>query len=124
LIHRGRTDHPDFPDAISKSSGSPIGIRVEDAGKSSGSQRADEHAQFSIHAVSSGLRGGHRRKSVAVLAGFRPGSLSGSPVRFTRRRRHIVGRTELSRDDKTWNDDLQITYRRFEVETADREPTN
>ena len=110
LIHRGRTDHPDFPDAISI-----IGFtdrdRVEDAGKAPAASAPMSMHYFDSRGVFRVYEAGIDEKAWRFWRDS-PGFYQRFTGTFTDGGDTIVGRTELSRDDKTWNDDLQITYRR------------
>jgi len=113
LIHRARTDHPDFPDSISI-----IGFtgldRVHAANDAT--PAGDGEEQLRMHYFDS--RGVSRVFEVAVDdASWRMWrDAPGFSQRFTGTWADggdtIVGRTQLSRDDVQWNDDLAITYRR------------
>ncbi|MGH8945516.1 MAG: hypothetical protein ACRDVL_05150 [Acidimicrobiia bacterium] len=114
LIHRARTDHPDFPDSISI-----VGITDRD--------RVDEAANGSAAEVESPIRmhyfdsrGVFRVYDVAIddqswriwrdSSGFSQ-RFTGT---FTENGDAISGRWQLRRDDVHWDDDLEITYRRRE----------
>ena len=98
LVQRSRTDHPELPDGLSV-----IGAM-------------DEGPELSMHYFDS--RGVHRVYRVSfddgVLRLWR--DAPGFSQRFTGPigddGRTITGRWELSRDGSTWDDDLQITFRR------------
>jgi hypothetical protein len=95
LIQRSRADHPDFPDAIGI-----IGI---------------VDAALSMHYFDS--RGVHRIYAVGFADGVWTMSRDapGFSQRFAGRSPDadtIAGLWQLSRDDATWADDLQVTYRR------------
>jgi hypothetical protein len=95
LIHRAWSDHPDFPDSISV-----IGVTEE----------------LSMHYFDS--RGVHRVYRVgASEAEWRiwrdaPGFSQRFTGRFSDGGDTLSGVWELSQDDSTWADDLEITYRR------------
>jgi hypothetical protein len=111
LIHRARTDHPDFPDSISI-----IGFmdrdRVDDARSTSDAGKP----RLCMHYFDS--RGVFR----VYEASFEPSAwrlwrdAPGFSQRFTgvvsQDGRSIEGRWEVSEDDVTWASDLEITYRR------------
>jgi hypothetical protein len=113
LIHRARTDHPQFPDSISI-----IGImdrdRVEDA-PANGSKLANE-ARLCMHYFDS--RGVFRIYDMTIDDGvwrlWR--NAPGFSQRFTGTFDHagdtVDGRWELCRDDVNWANDLEIIYRR------------
>jgi hypothetical protein len=96
LINRARNDHPDFPDSISV-----IGL-------------VDE--RIAMHYFDS--RGVHRVYETSVSGGLWHISrdAAGFSQRFTGTiaddGNTISGIWELSRDDSTWRDDLEITYRK------------
>jgi hypothetical protein len=95
LIVRARSDHPDFPDSISII-GDTDGLRM--------------------HYFDS--RGVHRVYVVGVsddaweFSRDAPGFSQRFTGTFEDGGRTISGLWKLSRDDTTWDDDLQITYRR------------
>jgi hypothetical protein len=96
LIQRSRTEHPEFPDAIGV-----IGI-VDDA--------------LSLHYFDS--RGVHRVYDVALDDG--DWRMSREAPGFSQRfaatfadADTVVGVWELSQDDSTWANDLEVTYRRL-----------
>jgi hypothetical protein len=95
MILRARTDHPDFPDSISVI-GDTDGLR--------------------LHYFDS--RGVHRVYEAGVTEATLQFSRDapGFDQRFTgtfeEGGNRISGLWKLSRDNKTWEDDLQITYRR------------
>lgn len=113
LLHRANSDHPDFPDSISI-----IGM--------TGSDRVDaSQGVVTPAAVDSELRmhyydsrGVFRVYSVSIddtswliwrdapgfSQRFRGAAVDGGDT--------IVGRWQLSHDDRHWDDDLEITYRR------------
>ena len=115
LLHRARTDHPDFPDALSVI-GDMAHDRVDDAGDSGDGVPAGGTSSLRMHYFDS--RGVFRVYEVRVddaswqwwrdAAGF--------SQRFTGRFADggdtIVGQSQLCEDDVHWADDLAITYRR------------
>ena len=113
LIHRARTDHADFPDSISI-----IGItdrdRVENAPIDD--PAAATESRLSMHYFDS--RGVFRVYDVSVndqawrLWRDAPGFSQRFTGTFADRGDTIAGQWQLCRDDITWNDDLQIMYRR------------
>jgi hypothetical protein len=113
LIHRARTDHPDFPDSISI-----IGFterdRVGDQ-PDQGSAVATE-SRMSMHYFDS--RGVFRVYSSTVdEEAWRfwrdaPGFSQRFTGTFADGGDTIVGHSQLCEDDIHWNDDLKITYRR------------
>ena len=112
LISRTRTDHPDFPDAISI-----IGFtdrdRVEKAPVSDPTAGAD---RLSMHYFDS--RGVFRVfEASADQQAWRfwrmaPGFSQRFTGTFADGGDTIIGQTQLCQDDVHWNDDLAITYRR------------
>ena len=112
LIQRSRTDHPDFPDAISI-----IGQMGHDrADDATGAVSDAGKPQLRMHYFDS--RGVFR-----VLEASMDGATwrlwrdaPGFSQRFTGTLADggdvIVGRWQLRRDDVNWADDVQITYRR------------
>jgi hypothetical protein len=113
LIHRARTDHKDFPDAISI-----IGVmnrdRVDSAKEANPSGGGEPRLE--MHYFDS--RGVFRDYEVSVddqaWRWWRdsPGFSQRFTGTFTEGDDTIVGVSQLCRDDVHWNDDLQITYRR------------
>jgi hypothetical protein len=99
LIQRSTADHPDFPDSISV-----IGAMEE------GSE------ELSMHYYDS--RGVHRVYSLSMDDGVL--RIARDAPRFSQRFEAtltddgdtLAGVWKLSTDDETWNDDLEITYRR------------
>ena len=113
LIHRARTDHPDFPDAISI-----IGLTDRDrVDSAAGTAPADDDSsRLRMHYYDS--RGVFRVYEASIDdASWRLWrDAPGFSQRFTGTVADggdtIVGRWQLSRDDLDWHDDLEITYRR------------
>jgi hypothetical protein len=95
LIVRARLDHPEFPDAISII-GDTDGLRM--------------------HYFDS--RGVHRIYETSISDDS--WDIRRDSSEFSQRMRHtfeddgntMVGVSQLSRDGKTWDDDLEVTYRR------------
>jgi hypothetical protein len=113
LIHRARTDHPDFPDAISI-----IGFTERDRVHNAPSvdpETADK-PQLRMHYFDS--RGVFRVYDVSVddeswrLWRDSPGFSQRFTGTFADGGDTIVGRWQLCRDELHWNDDLAIIYRR------------
>jgi hypothetical protein len=96
LIQRSVTDHPEFPDALAV-----IGVTDE---------------QLCMHYFDS--RGVYRVYAVSVDEGSwrfsrdAPGFSQRFTGTFSDDGNIITGRSQLSEDGSTWNDDLAITYRR------------
>jgi hypothetical protein len=115
LIHRARTDHPDFPDAISV-----IGLTERDRiGSVSSPVPTDaDTSQLRMHYFDS--RGVFRVYEVSIDdATWRLWrDAPGFSQRFTGTLADgddtIIGHWQLCRDDLHWDDDLEITYRRSE----------
>lgn len=113
LIHRSRTDHPDFPDAISI-----IGVtdrdRVDDP--PGAAPASADPSRPTLHYFDS--RGVFRVYDVSIDdASWRLWrNATGFSQRFTGTTADggdtIVGRWQLSREGTHWDEDLQITYRR------------
>jgi hypothetical protein len=112
LISRTRTDHPDFPDAISI-----IGFADRDRVHGGPSTNAAPGGnRLSMHYFDS--RGVSRVFDVSIdnqtwrFWRDAPGFSQRFTGTFCDNGDTIVGRTELCQDDVHWNDDLAITYRR------------
>jgi hypothetical protein len=109
LIHRARTDHPDFPDSISI-----IGFTERD--------RADPDAppapapQLQMHYYDS--RGVYREYAVTIDADTwrwsrpSPGFSQRFEGTFVDDGNRLLGLVQMSKDDAHWDDDLRITYTR------------
>jgi len=114
LIHRVRTDHPDFPDAISII-GDMERDRV-DGTRGGDSPAARTPSSWRMHYFDS--RGVFRvyETNVTDEAWQWWRDAAGFSQRFTGRFGDggdtIVGRSQLRKDDVHWADDLAITYRR------------
>lgn len=114
LIHRARSDHPDFPDSISI-----IGItghdRVERGQRNTDPAAADEPC-LCMHYFDS--RGVSRLYRISVDdTGWRiwrdaPGFSQRFLGTFADSGETIAGSWEVCEDDASWTGDLQITYRR------------
>jgi hypothetical protein len=115
LVHRARTDHPDFPDAISI-----IGLTERDRIDSAtgATPAAAGKSQLRMHYFDS--RGVSRVYEVSIddASWQLWRDAPGFSQRFTGTSADggdtIVGRWQLCRDDLHWDDDLEITYRRRE----------
>lgn len=113
LIHRGRTEHPDFPDAISI-----IGFTEHD--RIDKSANADATAagkpQLTLHYFDS--RGVFRLYDASIddrswqYWRQAPGFSQRFTGTFAEGGDVIVGMSQLCEDDVHWKDDLEITYRR------------
>lgn len=95
VVVRASTDHPDFPDSISVI-GDTDGLRMH---------YFDDRGVHRIYEI---------RMTEAAWEWSR--DAAGFSQRFVGTFEDggntIVGRSKLSLDDETWNDDLEITYRR------------
>ena len=113
LIHRARTDHPDFPDSISII-GSTERDRVDN--EAGTDPPAAEEPPLSMHYFDS--RGVFRVYGVSIddqswrIWRNAPGFSQRFHGTVTDGGDTIVGRWQLCKDDVHWHDDLQITYRR------------
>ena len=96
LIHRSRNEHPDFPDAIAVIGAPTEGLSMH---------YFDSRGVFRVYEVS---------MDDGVWRFWRdaPGFSQRFTGTFADDGDTIVGRSQLSRDDSTWDDDLAITYRR------------
>jgi hypothetical protein len=113
LIHRARTDHPDFPDAISI-----IGYtdrdRIDKTAAGNAATVAD--SKLTMHYFDS--RGVFRLYDFTIdtksyrFERLAPGFSQRLTGTFADHGNTIIGRSQLCQDDVTWKDDLQITYRR------------
>jgi len=95
LIVRARSDHPDFPDSISVI-GDTDGIRMH---------YFDTRGVYRIYEVRAG-------EEALEFSRDEPGFSQRFTGTFEDGGKTISGLWKLSRDDETWDDDLQITYRR------------
>ena len=99
MVQRSTADHPDFPNSISV-----IGAM------------SDDDERLSLHYYDS--RGVHRVYSLEMsedvmrIARDHPGFSQRFEGRLTDGGDTLAGTWQLSRDDETWDDDLEITYRR------------
>jgi hypothetical protein len=109
LIHRARTDHPDFPDSVSI-----IGITERDRVEDQSSQQGAP--QLHMHYYDS--RGVFRNYSASIddavwrLEMLSPGFSQRFTGTFADDGNTIVGLWQMCQDEQHWNDDLRITYRR------------
>jgi hypothetical protein len=114
LMHRARTDHPDFPDSL-WIIGDMARDRVDGA-DGGGDSAARAPSSWQVHYFDS--RGVFRvyetRMADDAWRWWR--DAAGFSQRFTGRFMDggdtIVGRSQLRKDDDHWADDLAITYRR------------
>ena len=113
LIHRARTDHPDFPDSISI-----IGVTERDRVDNQPDSDPADATESPISMYYFDSRGVFRVYDVSIddEAWRFWRDAHGFSQRFTGTFADggdtIVGRSQLCLDDTHWNDDLQITYRR------------
>jgi hypothetical protein len=112
LIHRARTEHPDFPDSISV-----IGVTDRDrVDGSSGESSAPTDSRLQMHYFDS--RGVFRVYDVSIddetwrLWRDAPGFSQRFAGAVADSGDTISGTWQLCPDDVHWNDDLRITYRR------------
>jgi hypothetical protein len=111
LLHRARTDHADFPDALSV-----IGDDEQDRADAAAPTRDHDEPGLSMHYFDS--RGVFRRyQASADHQAWRfwrdsPGFSQRFTGTFSDGGDTIVGVSQLRNDDDHWHDDLKITYRR------------
>ncbi|HTU60328.1 MAG TPA: hypothetical protein VMF89_17880, partial [Polyangiales bacterium] len=112
LIHRARSDHPDFPDSISI-----IGATDQDrVDEKTREVAASSQSKLTMHYFDS--RGVFRVYEVSAdaetlrFARLAPGFSQRFTGTFADGGDSLVGRWQVSTDDKSWDDDLRITYRR------------
>ncbi len=113
LIHRARTDHPDFPDAVSI-----IGFTERDRVDNVPSINPASADKPSLRMHYFDSRGVFRVYEVSIddeswrLWRDAPGFSQRFNGRVADRGDTIVGCWQLRRDELHWDDDLDITYRR------------
>lgn len=114
LIHRARSDHPDFPDSISI-----IGFTERDRVENAPGNKAPAAAgkpQLSMHYYDS--RGVARVYDMSIAADAwriwrnAPGFSQRFTGAFADGDSTISGVWQMCEDDIHWKDDLEITYRR------------
>ncbi len=113
LIHRARTDHPDFPDSISI-----IGVTERDRvdNQPDNDPAVAKESPISMHYFDS--RGVFRVLEVSIdeeawrIWRDAPGFSQRFTGTFADGGHTIAGRWQLCRDDIHWDDVMQITYRR------------
>ncbi len=111
LIHRARTDHPDFPDSISI-----IGMTESDRVDSSTHTVPAGDGALHMHYFDS--RGVFRDMNVSIddstwrIWRDAPEFSQRFTGTVTDEGRTIVGHWQLRKDDLHWHDDLEITYRK------------
>jgi hypothetical protein len=106
LIYRSSYDHPDIPDAISII-GDTAGLRMHYF------DTRGVHRIYEVNVTADGWETAMDRHAPAT-------SFASPDDRFSQRMiftfedddRTMAGKGELSHDNVTWEDDLQITYRR------------
>lgn len=113
LIHRARTDHPDFPDSIAI-----IGFteydRVEEGARSVPANHKQQRLQMNYF-DSRGVSRIYDARANEESWGYErmaPGFSQRFTGRFADDGNTITGISQLCQDDRTWHDDLAITYRR------------
>jgi hypothetical protein len=99
LLHRARTDHPDFPDSISV-----IGDTAEDA-DSLTMHYFDSRGVFRVYRFSA-------EEGQLRIWRDEPGFRQRFTGRFSDDGNTFDGTFELNAEDAGWIDDLKITYRR------------
>jgi hypothetical protein len=109
LIHRSKMDHPDFPDGISII-GHTERDRVDDEPAAGGDKPLtmhyfDSRGVFRVYEVSID-------ESAWKIWRNAPGFSQRFTGAVTDGGKIIAGLWQISKDDKTWDDDLRITYRR------------
>lgn len=115
LVHRARFDHPDFPDSISIL-GFTDRDRVADAASYDPATAGE--ALLRMHYFDS--RGVFRVYEASIdneswrIRRNAPGFSQRFTGTFADDGDTIVGRWQLCQDEHSWNDDLEITYRRRE----------
>ena len=111
LLHRARTDHPDFPDALAV-----IGDDEQDRADDAAPTRDRGEPRLRMHYFDS--RGVFRLyEASADEQAWRfwrdsPGFSQRFTGTFSDDGDTIVGVSQLRQDDDRWTDDLKITYRR------------
>jgi len=113
LIHRARTDHPDFPDSISIL-GFTDRDRVDKGARTAPASAGEP--QLTMHYFDS--RGVFRVYDVSVddeawrIWRDAPGFSQRFTGTFADGGDTLIGRWQVCEDDVRWTDDLEITYRR------------
>lgn len=112
LIHRGRVEHPDFPDSISI-----LGVTDQDRVEGGAREVAENgEPQLSMHYFDS--RGVFRVYAASIDQGSwrlwrnAPGFSQRFTGTFAADGNTLEGLWQQCTDDTTWQDDLKITYRR------------
>jgi hypothetical protein len=110
LIFRARTDHPDFPDSISII-GDTGGLQMHYF------DSRGVHRIYEVHVTQDGwefARDAAGRDAPEIGRDTPPFSQR-LTLTFEDDDDTMAGRSKISSDDKTWRDDLQITYRRSQT---------
>jgi hypothetical protein len=109
LIIRSRTDHPEFPDAVSI-------LGSVDRDRVGEDQARREPPGLRMHYYDS--RGVFRELTASIdatswrLERIAPGFSQRFTGTFSEDGNTIAGLWQLCKDERTWHDDLKITYRR------------
>lgn len=115
LIQRARADDPRFPEAT-MIIGDTASDRVADAGDATGAPGGEADTPLQLYYFDS--RGVFRTYDVTIddhewrFWRVAPGFSQRFTGKFADRGNTIVGLSELNRDDKRWERDLELTYRR------------
>jgi hypothetical protein len=99
LIFRSQVDHPDFPDSIAII-GDTNGLHMH------GFDSRGLHRLFDVTVTEVGWEATRRQPASS------PDFSQRIPLSFADGDRTMTGTSQISHDDKTWDDDLAITYRR------------
>lgn len=111
LVHRARTDHPDFPNSIAiightdhdRIDDSAGALRTESAKPALRMHYFDSRGVFRVYETEIDAASWRVWRNAPEFSQRFNGTLDGDT---------IVGRWQLCRDDVNWTDDLKITYRR------------
>lgn len=113
LIHRARSEHPEFPDSISV-----LGFTEQDRVDPHASGGTTNPATSSLHMHYYDSRGVYRTYDARIddkafqLERLAEGFSQRFTGTFADSHDTIVGLWKMRRDDGQWDDDLKITYRR------------
>ena len=99
LIFRSLVDHPDFPDSIAII-GDTNGLHMH------GFDSRGVHRLFDVTVTDDGW------EAIRHQPASSPDFSQRIPLSFADGNRSMTGTSQISHDDKTWDDDLAITYRR------------
>jgi hypothetical protein len=107
LIFRAHNDHPDFPDSIAII-GDTDGLRMHYF------DSRGVHRIYEMRVTDDGweIARDAARRDAPEIGRDAPEFSQRLTVTFEGDDNTMAGRSKLSFDDKTWQDDLQITYRR------------